>query len=179
MLALQTQGGQSRNMQMVVYIAKREKMLALAWVYTETMLKEVSTKICLEDEHRFGWPLRRGMRKTMSLCFGLSHWKDGVTAGKDRKEWKGFVGRTESLMFGLESILLGTWIHYIWIYQAELRCWTFAIDINPGEDTTESMVIFYQYRNNLTLSKLSYHSVLFSSTLYRVSSGCLQCSRGC
>lgn len=112
------------------------------------------------------------MRKEMSLCFGLSHWKDGVTAGRDRKEWGGFVGRAENQMFGLESILLGTWIHYMWIYQVELKCWTFAIDINPGEGKTESLVIFYQYRKNLTLSKLSYHSVHFSSTLRRES---LQC----
>lgn len=40
-------------------------------------------------------------------------------------------------MFGLESILLGTWIHYLWIYQTELRYWTFAIDTNPEEDKTE------------------------------------------
>jgi hypothetical protein len=41
-------------MQVVVYVAKQEMMPALAWVYMERMLKEVSTKICLEDGHRFG-----------------------------------------------------------------------------------------------------------------------------
>lgn len=41
-------------MQMPVYVAKPEMMLALAWVYTETMLKEVSPWICLEDEPGFG-----------------------------------------------------------------------------------------------------------------------------
>jgi hypothetical protein len=82
-------------------------------------------------------------------------------------------------MFGLESILLGTWIHDLWIYQTELRCWNFAIDINPEEDKTESMVILYQYRNNLTLSKLSHHSVHFRRTFYRAGSGCLQSSCGC
>lgn len=43
-------------------------------------------------------------------------------------------------MFGLESILPGTWIHDMWICQAELRCWTYDKDINP-DDKIVSMAI--------------------------------------
>lgn len=42
-------------MQIVVKIVKQEMTETLAWICTETMLEEVSTQLCLENEDdRFG-----------------------------------------------------------------------------------------------------------------------------